>query len=89
MRVRHRRPRRKRAKPRPKYTTDIGHRQGACGPAGAHMLHLFGSVATEMLIRCDGNEGLFCACDNVEFLAVAIILLLILTYVPAISLVFV
>lgn len=36
---------------------------------GAHMLHLFGDVATELLIRCDGDEGLFCAYDNVEFLA--------------------
>ena len=36
---------------------------------GAHMLHLFGDIATEMLIRCDGDEGLFCAYDNVEFLA--------------------
>ena len=33
------------------------------------MLHLFGDVATELLIRCDGDEGLFCAYDNVEFLA--------------------
>ena len=31
---------------------------------GAHMLHLFGDVATELLIRCDGDEGLFCAYDN-------------------------
>ena len=36
---------------------------------GAHMLHLFGDVATELLIRCDGDEGLFCAYDNIEFLA--------------------
>ena len=36
---------------------------------GAHMLHLFGDVATELLIRQDGDEGLFCAYDNVEFLA--------------------
>lgn len=36
---------------------------------GAHMLHLFGDVATELLIRSDGDEGLFCAYDNVEFLA--------------------
>lgn len=36
---------------------------------GAHMLHLFGDVATELLIRADGDEGLFCAYDNVEFLA--------------------
>ena len=35
---------------------------------GAHMVHLFGDVATELLIKCDGDEGLFCAYDNVEFL---------------------
>ena len=26
---------------------------------GAHMLHLFGDVATELLILRDGDEGLF------------------------------
>ncbi|MEA4814971.1 MAG: hotdog fold domain-containing protein [Oscillospiraceae bacterium] len=36
---------------------------------GAHMVHLFGDVATELLIKFDGDEGLFCAYDNVEFLA--------------------
>lgn len=36
---------------------------------GARMLGLFGDVATELLIRRDGDEGLFCAYDNVEFLA--------------------
>lgn len=36
---------------------------------GARMLALFGDVATELLIRRDGDEGLFCAYDNVEFLA--------------------
>ena len=36
---------------------------------GAHMLALFGDVATELLIMQDGVEGLFCAYDNVEFLA--------------------
>ena len=36
---------------------------------GAHMLHLFGDVATELLIMRDGDEGLFRAYDNVEFLA--------------------
>ena len=36
---------------------------------GAHMVHLFGDVATELLIRQDGDEGLFCAYDNIEFLA--------------------
>lgn len=36
---------------------------------GARMLQLFGDVATELLIRNDGDEGLFRAYDNVEFLA--------------------
>ncbi|MDD2419295.1 MAG: hotdog fold domain-containing protein [Bacteroidales bacterium] len=36
---------------------------------GAKMLQLFGDVATELLIRHDGDEGLFRAYDNVEFLA--------------------
>jgi len=36
---------------------------------GAHMLKLFGDVATELLIYSDGDEGLFVAYDNVEFLA--------------------
>ena len=36
---------------------------------GAKMLQLFGDVATELLIRNDGDEGLFRAYDKVEFLA--------------------
>ena len=36
---------------------------------GARCLGLFGDVATELLIRHDGDEGLFRAYDNVEFLA--------------------
>ena len=32
---------------------------------GAHMVHLFGDVATELLIKQDGDEGLFCAYDMV------------------------
>ena len=36
---------------------------------GAKMLQLFGDVATELLIRHDGDEGLFKAYDNIEFLA--------------------
>ncbi|MCL1995627.1 MAG: 3-aminobutyryl-CoA ammonia lyase [Defluviitaleaceae bacterium] len=36
---------------------------------GARMLGLFGDVATELLICQDGDEGLFVAYDNVEFLA--------------------
>ncbi|WP_409227797.1 3-aminobutyryl-CoA ammonia lyase [Gudongella sp. SC589] len=36
---------------------------------GARMLGLFGDVATELLIRHDGDEGLFVAYDMVEFTA--------------------
>lgn len=36
---------------------------------GARVLGLFGDVATELLIRVDGDEGLFRAYDSVEFLA--------------------
>ncbi len=36
---------------------------------GARMLGLFGDVATELLIRLDGVEGLFRAYQSVEFLA--------------------
>jgi 3-aminobutyryl-CoA ammonia-lyase len=36
---------------------------------GARMLGLFGDVATELLIRLDGDEGLFRAYDLVDFLA--------------------
>lgn len=36
---------------------------------GARLLALFGDVATELLIRQDGDEGLFVAYDMVEFTA--------------------
>ncbi len=36
---------------------------------GAKMLELFGDIATELLIINDGDEGLFRAYDNIEFLA--------------------
>ena len=36
---------------------------------GARLLALFGDVATELLVRHDGDEGLFRAYDAVEFLA--------------------
>jgi 3-aminobutyryl-CoA ammonia-lyase len=36
---------------------------------GARLLALFGDVATELLVRHDGDEGLFRAYDQVEFLA--------------------
>ena len=37
--------------------------------SGSKLLELYGDVATELLIRLDGDEGLFRAYDNVEFLA--------------------
>lgn len=36
---------------------------------GARMLQLFGDVATELLIKLDGDEGLFKAYNMVEFKA--------------------
>jgi 3-aminobutyryl-CoA ammonia-lyase len=36
---------------------------------GARILALFGDVATELLIRMDGDEGLFAAYEEVRFLA--------------------
>ncbi len=36
---------------------------------GARVLALFGDAATELLVRHDGDEGLFRAYDAVEFLA--------------------
>ena len=36
---------------------------------GAHILHLFGDVATELSIIVDGDEGLFLRYDEIEFLA--------------------
>lgn len=36
---------------------------------GAKILQLFGDVATELLIRQDGDEGLFRAYDSIDFLA--------------------
>jgi len=36
---------------------------------GARLLALFGDVATELLVRHDGDEGLFRAYEQVEFLA--------------------
>ncbi|NCA78473.1 MAG: 3-aminobutyryl-CoA ammonia lyase [Alphaproteobacteria bacterium] len=34
---------------------------------GARILQIFGDVATELLIQLDGDEGLFCAYNMVEF----------------------
>jgi 3-aminobutyryl-CoA ammonia-lyase len=36
---------------------------------GARMLALFGDLATELLIRLDGDEGLFAAYEEIRFLA--------------------
>jgi 3-aminobutyryl-CoA ammonia-lyase len=36
---------------------------------GARMLALFGDVATELLVRADGDEGLFASYDSVQFTA--------------------
>jgi 3-aminobutyryl-CoA ammonia-lyase len=36
---------------------------------GAYLLKLFGDAATELLIRRDGDEGLFRAYSSVDFLA--------------------
>lgn len=36
---------------------------------GARILSLFGDLATEILIRHDGDEGLFVAYDQIEFSA--------------------
>lgn len=36
---------------------------------GAKILELFGDVATELLIKTDGDEGLFRAYNSIEFLA--------------------
>src|SRR5437870_7836681 len=36
---------------------------------GAFMLSLFGDVATELAILCDGDEGLLVGYENIEFLA--------------------
>ena len=36
---------------------------------GAYMVHLFGDVATELLIKMDGDEGLFLKYSDVQFLA--------------------
>ena len=36
---------------------------------GAKIIELFGDVATELLIKNDGDEGLFRAYTNIDFLA--------------------
>lgn len=36
---------------------------------GAHMLSIFGDLATELAIICDGDEGLLVGYESIEFLA--------------------
>lgn len=36
---------------------------------GARIVALFGDIATELLIKCDGDEGLFKAYESIEFMA--------------------
>src|SRR6266516_4370448 len=36
---------------------------------GAHLLSLFGDVATELAVLCDGDEGLLVGYERIEFLA--------------------
>lgn len=36
---------------------------------GGRILQIFGDLATELSVVVDGDEGLFCAYDNVEFLS--------------------
>jgi 3-aminobutyryl-CoA ammonia-lyase len=36
---------------------------------GAHLLSLFGDIATELAILCDGDEGLLVGYESIEFLA--------------------
>lgn len=36
---------------------------------GAHMLSLFGDLATELAIICDGDEGLLVGYESIKFLA--------------------
>jgi 3-aminobutyryl-CoA ammonia-lyase len=56
------------ARIRVRMSTHDGHYGGGIVD-GARMLQLFGDVATELLIRHDGDEGLFRAYESVEFLA--------------------
>jgi 3-aminobutyryl-CoA ammonia-lyase len=53
---------------RARLSTADGHYGGGLVD-GARVLALFGDVATELLIRRDGDEGLFRAYESVEFLA--------------------
>ncbi len=60
----------------PEYTSTLRVRMSAADAhyggnlvEGAHMLQLFGDVATELAIQCDGDEGLLAGYEKVELLA--------------------
>jgi 3-aminobutyryl-CoA ammonia-lyase len=37
--------------------------------SGAYLMELMGDAATEVCVRCDGDEGLLAGYDSIEFLA--------------------
>ena len=60
----------------PEYTSTLRVRMSAADAhyggnlvEGAHVLKLFGDVATELAIQCDGDEGLLAGYEKVELLA--------------------
>ena len=60
----------------PEYTSTLRVRMSAADAhyggnlvEGAHVLKLFGDVATELAILCDGDEGLLAGYEKVELLA--------------------
>ncbi len=60
----------------PEYTSTLRLRMSAADAhyggnlvEGAHVLKLFGDVATELAIQCDGDEGLLAGYEKVELLA--------------------
>ena len=60
----------------PEYTSRLRVRMSAADAhyggnlvEGAHVLKLFGDVATELAIQCDGDEGLLAGYEKVELLA--------------------
>jgi 3-aminobutyryl-CoA ammonia-lyase len=60
----------------PEYTSTLRVRMSAADAhyggnlvEGAHALKLFGDVATELAILCDGDEGLLAGYEKVELLA--------------------
>jgi len=60
----------------PEYTSTLRVRMSAADAhyggnlvEGAHVLKLFGDVATDLAIQCDGDEGLLAGYEKVELLA--------------------